>query len=170
MEKSGDEDKVKGLDTEDFADFEPAVMPIAPDGGIAPGAYLVDTSPLRDFETESVCAKGPCRHYWRLVVPMDTAQPDTYRELGIPEPRQTWRSCLLHPGTETQLSGDMPVQECNRWDPVPSVELLARRGRRDLLNNMQEKKHEFAGDEGGSEVAPPTGGEDASRQHDEDSR
>lgn len=151
MEKKTDENKIKTLEgTDQIGEFEPSVMPIAPDGGIVPGAFAAPggADVPRDFEVESMCAsasgEGPCRHYWRLVTPVDTMAPETYAELGLPEPKQITRSCLAHAGTETQLSGDLPILECNRFQPFTPAEKISARVQQ---TNKERKKSESSGDE-----------------------
>jgi hypothetical protein len=40
-------------------------------------------------------------------------------------PRQINRTCLLHPGTETELTEDS-VYACNKWEPMSPRDLRAR--------------------------------------------
>lgn len=100
--------------------------PIGPDGIPAFGA-MGAPPPLPDATPENfVCLRGPCRHYWEMSTHMSagntasTFGPDGLRdESGQPlrPPRSILRTCLVHPGTETDL-GDECVFECNRWDPI----------------------------------------------------
>jgi len=144
MEKKQAEDKTKDLaDTDDtLGDFSPAVLPIDPGGGIAPGSFAIAEPPPRDFEAESCCTVGPCQHYWRIETPIETANPISYAELGLPEPKQIVRTCLAHPGTETQLSGDLPVLQCNRHEAM-NAEAAASQRRHliDLKKKMQQRKN-----------------------------
>lgn len=118
------DDKVKSLETR-YADFEPAPAPV---GGPSLG-YAMEPAEVAPPITESVCARGPCRHFWHMVssAPMGNP-PGTFEALGLVEPRQHNYVCLAHPGTETDL-GDDQVFDCNRWDPIPASS-LARRARR----------------------------------------
>jgi hypothetical protein len=78
----------------------------------------------------SMCAKGPCRHYWRLVTLADSGNPaGTWEALGIPEPRQHTHVCLVNPGMETDLGDDF-VFECSRWDPIIPADLHQLEARR----------------------------------------
>jgi hypothetical protein len=141
MDKKPAEEKVKDLSAS-IDGFEPSVLPIDGGGGIATGAFPPDLAPLLDFEKDSVCTIGPCRHYWRLVVPVDVAEPGSYGELGHQVPRRTIRSCLAHPGTESSLSGDAPVYECNRWDPFSGEEAASKTRLLDSMKIRQRQKRE----------------------------
>lgn len=87
-------------------------------------------------EDPFVCTLGPCRHYWQIATPMGAGHaPGTFGPGGLtdpetglelPEPRQTTRTCLVHPGTETELSGDDPVLDCNRWHPLDDADVIVR--------------------------------------------
>lgn len=129
MEKKQAEGKVKDLaDTEDtLGDFSPAALPIDGGGGIAAGSFaVIPSSSSPDFDSESVCTVGPCRHYWELEAPIDTANPASYGELGLTEPRQTVRACMAQPGIDTQLSGDVPIYRCNQHKSIPAEEAAAQ--------------------------------------------
>lgn len=122
--QADDEPKIKSLETR-YADFEPAP---APAGGPSLG-YGLEPAEVAPPMEESICARGPCRHYWRMVSSAPMGNPaGTFEALGLPEPRQHNHVCLAHPGTETDL-GDDQVFDCNRWDPIPA-RALARRARR----------------------------------------
>jgi hypothetical protein len=98
-------------------EFEPGGLPIAPDGGIAPG-FGSESPPVQQGIDESVCRRGPCRHYWHLVTDFPSGNPDsTWTDLGIPKPRQHNHACLVNIGMETDLTEDF-VYQCNRWDPI----------------------------------------------------
>lgn len=58
--------------------------------------------------------------------------PGTWEHLGIEEPKQIYRTCLVHEGVETTLSADDLITECNRWDPMSVHELNELQERRDL--------------------------------------
>lgn len=114
-----------------YGDFQPAEIPVSPDGGIAPGFAGVGTpAPAPSFD-ESICTKGPCRHYWRLTTMFDAGNPaETWEALGVSEPRQRHHVCLVNPGMETNLGDDL-VYECNRWDPLEEHELIQLERRRE---------------------------------------
>ncbi|MBT8452999.1 MAG: hypothetical protein KJO40_13605 [Deltaproteobacteria bacterium] len=113
-----------------YADFEPAPLPVAPDGGIA-ATGIAPLSPVPAATPRNmVCLRGPCRHYWELTTYLGSGNPaDTWAELGVREPRQLNRSCLAHPGTETELTEDCAF-DCNRWDPLSPREMRKRERRR----------------------------------------
>jgi hypothetical protein len=120
------DDKVKSLETR-YADFEPAP---APAGGPSLG-YAMEPAEVAPPMVESICARGPCRHFWSMTSSAPAGNPSgTFEALGLREPRQHNYVCLAHPGTETDL-GDDQVFDCNRWDPIPASSLarLARRRR-----------------------------------------
>jgi hypothetical protein len=105
--------------------------PIAPDGGFAPGPVGIPPSVDAATPDNFICLRGPCRHYWQMETfmasgnPKETWGPDGLKdERGAPlrVPRQLNRSCLAHPGTETELTEDC-VYECNRWDPMTPREV-----------------------------------------------
>lgn len=114
-----------------FDGLEPAPIPVAPDGGIAPGwgneRPELAPPPTPEFH---VCARGPCRHYWELAVHFHAGNATgSWGELGVRAPRQLMRSCLVHAGTETEFHDDV-VYACDRWDPLEPEELAAREARR----------------------------------------
>ena len=98
-----------------------------------------------------VCLRGPCRHYWQLETFMASGNPAMTwdPEVGLKDedgkpirvPRQINRSCLVHPGTETELTEDS-VYSCSRWDPLSPREVRARQKRIDkyLRNYPQFRK------------------------------
>jgi len=116
---SNDEDEKTVVPSEKhYADFEPAVVPVAPDGGI-PLGYAMDqpVAPPSVTPENFVCVRGPCRHYWHIVTMAGEGNPkSTWAELGLPEPRQHSHTCLANPGMETDLTDDC-VYECSKWDP-----------------------------------------------------
>ena len=85
-----------------------------------------------------VCLRGPCRFYWELETFMASGNPQTTwdPEIGLKDehgkpirmPRQVNRTCLVHPGTETELTEDV-VYNCSRWDPMSPREVRAREKR-----------------------------------------
>ena len=109
--------------------------PIAPDGGFMPGGVGLPVPVPAATPANFVCLRGPCRHYWELETwmasgnPAETFGPDGLRDpvTGRPlrAPRQINRTCLVHPGTETELTEDC-VSNCSRWDPLSPRELRKR--------------------------------------------
>lgn len=135
MEKrdgSEEQDKRRTPGEKRYADFEPAEAPIAPDGGIAPGYGAIgETGPQIPRASDSLCSKGPCRYYWRLVTLFDYGNPsDTWEHLGTREPRQAHHTCLVQPGLETDL-GDDCVFECSMWEPLTEAEVVQINSRRE---------------------------------------
>ena len=124
-----------------FADVELGGLPaIAPDGGFAP--QLPDLSPSVPAANPDlfICLRGPCRHYMQIETFFASGNPkDTWDDddgLRDPEtnepvrmPRQITRTCLVHPGTETELTDDI-VYDCNRWSPMTSREVRRETKRR----------------------------------------
>lgn len=133
MEKVENEDHEKTVvpSEKHYADFSPAAVPVAPDGGIAPGYGLEPPAPIPSMTPEnSMCLKGPCRYYWHLVTPFDAENPEsTWEELGLRAPRQHNHTCLLNPGMETDLTESIAF-ECSRWDPIPKHDLVQIEARR----------------------------------------
>ena len=134
MEKKDDGEKIKAP-SEQYKDFEPSAMAVAPDGGIAPdGVGMAPAVPAATPE-HFWCLRGPCRHYWELHTFMASGNPaDTWNsedglkdESGNPLriPRQVNRSCRLQKGTETELTEDC-VFYCTDWDPLTPRELRKR--------------------------------------------
>jgi hypothetical protein len=119
--------KVKVLESK-YADFEPAP---APAGGPGLGFALEQAEVAPPVTAENtICARGPCRHFWVMVSTAPAGNPSgTFAELGLPEPRQYNYACLAHPGTETELGEDQ-IFECSRWDPMTRGELIQIRRRR----------------------------------------
>lgn len=105
--------------------IEPAPMPPrAPDGGLEfTPAVPIEEGPPR------LCESGPCRHYHRLDVQMDAANPRAERVNGrLVRHAKVFHVLVNHycypdVGIETNL-GSMPVLSCNRWDP--ELGILAR--------------------------------------------
>lgn len=113
--------------------------PIAPDGGFMPGGVGQPPPVPKATPENFVCLRGPCRHYWELETwmaagnPAATFGPDGLKDAsGAPlrPPRQINRTCLVHPGTETELTEDC-VLACSRWDPLSPRELAKRLKARD---------------------------------------
>lgn len=148
MEKIGTEDKSKELHDKNYPPFTVGPIGVAPDGGMVPNAMPRD-APARD-RTTLLCMAGPCRFYWQVTSPVDALNPDeSWADLkdpdtGLPlrKPRQFTRSCLTHPGTETQLTADSLVEECNRWDPLTEEEINERETRRNLYQIRANKENQ----------------------------
>ncbi len=144
-----DDDDIKAP-RERYANIEPADLPvIGPDGGFAPGAVGVPPSVPAATPENFVCLRGPCRHYWQRSTFMASGNPDsTWGEDGLKdvdtgeplrEPRQIDRTCLAHPGTETELTEDT-VYECSRWVPVSPLRRLTD-GLRKLVHLKLHPSH-----------------------------
>lgn len=130
MEKHENGGKHRAPATDTYADWEPSPLVAAPDGGIAPDAVGELSSVPEASPANFICLRGPCRHYWQIETYLGAGNPaDTWKELGIREPRQISRSCLVHPGTETEVTEDC-VYDCNRWDPLSPREVRKREKRR----------------------------------------
>lgn len=116
--------------------------PMGPDGGPI-------LSPLRPVTPPRprLCEAGPCQNYHRFEIQMDAAQPHTMRvpislppdtpgaqaaqdgTLYQPPPTfhvQVHHYCYPNVGVEMAL-GDLPVTDCNRWDPYTHGSPLIRR-------------------------------------------
>lgn len=117
--------------------YEGIEMPLLSVGANGtPNAGLVgQAAPIPPASPDTfVCLRGPCRHYWELVTFMASGNPaETWGPDGLKDddgnpirmPRQINRTCLAHPGTETELTEDT-VYACNRWDPLTPREVRAR--------------------------------------------
>lgn len=148
---SGSPDGKHKAPIEQYEGIEPAPLPpIAPDGGLMPGPIGSPPSVPAATPKTFVCLRGPCRHYWELVTFMAAGNPSgTFGEDGLRDPdtgkpialpRQINRTCLAHPGTETELTEDM-VYDCNLWDPIVPGERLARdKNRRRYLKAHPEHR------------------------------
>lgn len=142
MEKNDGGDKRK-RPAGQYDDIEPSQMPpIAPGGGFMASPIAQAPSVPEATPDVFVCKRGPCRHYWELETFMASGNPkDTWDDDGLHEvesvdedgevtygeglvrmPRQLSRSCLAHPGTETELTDDA-VYNCNRWEPLTPREV-----------------------------------------------
>lgn len=92
---------------------------------------MLSFNPARpvDEPPPSLCSYGPCRHYHRLGVQLDAANPRPETRGGklIEHPKvfytTTSHYCYPDVGIETVL-GALPVLDCNRW--VPKIGLLRR--------------------------------------------
>lgn len=105
--------------------WEPSlVSPIGPDGSPAP----IPVAPPLPPPPVSICQRGPCRNYHRLVMSGDAAEPLHAAALAIGrEPRQTLHTCYPAPGIEVDLElGDRAVYECSRWSPPSAAVTLVR--------------------------------------------
>lgn len=138
-DSDGEGDKHK-VPLDSLADVELGGMPtIGPDG--APAIGTLGMAPAVPAATPDlfICLRGPCRHYWQLETFFASGNPlmtwDVEHGLKDPEtgepvrmPRQISRSCLAHPGTETEITDDL-VFDCSRWDPLTPREnkMLAKR-------------------------------------------
>lgn len=127
----GSDDKHRKIGNE-YDDVELPGLPIAPDGGIAPGFGIAPPPPEPPATPENfVCLRGPCRHYWQMETRFAAGNPEgTFEELGLAPPRAIHRTCLRgHAETELQ---EVTVVSCDAWDPKLPVELAERKRRRDL--------------------------------------
>lgn len=120
---------MKTIDVQDELqdDFEVgALPPIGPDGAPEIPALRKMTAP-----PPRLCEAGPCRNYHRLAIQMDVTRPIAGalepggKLVGEAPPQpffvQVHHYCYPSPGIETQL-GDLPVMECNRWEPRSGME------------------------------------------------
>lgn len=150
MEKVENEDHEKTVipSEKHYADFAPAAVPVAPDGGIPPGYGLEQPQPLPAATPENfVCLRGPCRHHWHLVTMAGEGNPaGTWAELGLKAPRQHHYACTANPGMETDLTDDC-VFECSRWDPTPPHDLVQLDARRRAYNESAEGRAVLADDQ-----------------------
>jgi hypothetical protein len=113
---------------ETFKDVEPAPMPpLAPDGGVVPGAGIAPPSAAPAATPENfICLRGPCRHHWKIETTSSAGNPEgTFEALGVREPRQIHYICLVHPGLETDLTDDC-AYTCTRWDPAVCLSFFRR--------------------------------------------
>jgi|SRR5262245_8057400 len=90
-----------------------------------------------------VCEAGPCRHYHRLEIQLDAAEPmATVGSDGVlhqdPPPFyvQTSHYCYPSPGIEMTL-GALPVVRCNRWDPIGAEANVVQRRRLAFLQTTE---------------------------------
>jgi len=122
-----------------FARVEPGPLPpIAPDGGFMAGPVGAPPPIPAATPQTFVCLRGPCRHYWEIKTHMESGNPaETWGDDGlkdesgkpIAQPRAISRTCLAHPGTETDFTDDN-VYACSRWDPLTAREVSKRDKRR----------------------------------------
>ena len=136
------EDKSKSLKDKAYGDFTPSQIPIGADGGPVPGWGVMEPA-LNPEPTEDnyVCLRGPCRHFWHLVCSAGEGNPaGTFEALGVPKPREHHLTCTVHPGTETTLSFDEIVHDCNRWDPLVDSEVAMVEARRQLYQIRRAKE------------------------------
>lgn len=121
-----------------YADFEPAPLSIGPDGAPQLGALGLPPPIPAATPQNFVCLRGPCRFYWQMETFMSSGNPAaTWGPDGLKDesghairaPRQILRTCLAHPGTETELTEDC-VFDCNLWDPLTTREVKRREKRR----------------------------------------
>lgn len=135
-----------------FADVElgpipmgPGATPLLPPVGVAAG-------PPPATPATFMCLRGPCRHYWELKTFFDSGNPDSTwdPEIGIKDaegkpiakPRQVTRTCLAHPGTETEITDDT-VFDCNRWSPLsPREAKKLDKARRAYFKRYPEHEHD----------------------------
>lgn len=139
MTKKPSHSKKSKTASSEFRDWEPAAVPVAPDGGIASGfATQSPALPILSEETTK-CLRGPCRNYWEMRVEADAGNPaGTWESIGVTKPIQIIRTCLANPGYETDL-GDTVVIECNRWHPVAMTVV-------DVETDANYMRVRFAGD------------------------
>lgn len=124
--------------------FEGAPLHISPDGGIAMSPEARELPP-----PPRICEQGPCRNYHRFTHQLDAEQPiggdveqgELHGKVtGDPGPKlfykKTHHYCYPTAGIELEL-GEMPMLECNRWDPI-QYEDAALRERRDAFYRSPE--------------------------------
>jgi hypothetical protein len=104
---------------------------------LAPPPSEQAMQPERPPARPRLCEAGPCKHYHRLAVQVDAAQPGAVRTpVALPDGTpgaqsvpggtvyqaapafhvQVHHYCYPDVGIEMPL-GDLPVTECNRWEP-----------------------------------------------------
>lgn len=100
--------------------------PMAKDGG----PELEAARPIPPARPR-LCEAGPCRHYHRMEVQVDAAQPKaevhedgTITKAAAVFHREVHHYCYPDVGIETNL-GAMPVTACNRWHPLLPADHLA---------------------------------------------
>jgi hypothetical protein len=152
---SSPDNKSKALKDKVYGDFQPVQVPVAPDGGPVAGFGILE-SPARPEPTEDnyICLRGPCRYFWHLVCSAGEGNPGgTWEALGIAEPREHHLTCTAHSGTETQLSFDEIVFDCNRWDPLVPAETMMLESRREIyrIRRVKEEPVEVVPDDEGDE-------------------
>ncbi len=113
--------------------WEPSPLPpIAADGGFAADPGVGNMPVIPDWTPDNtMCLRGPCKHYWHLVTMTEAGNPDgTWEALGIKEPRQHDHTCLVQLGLETDL-GENCVHKCSKWEPMTALEKATRQAGRD---------------------------------------
>lgn len=126
-----DEDRRKSVTEKVYEDFEPAPIPIAPDGGIAPGYAVPMPEAPAPTEDTWICLAGPCRHFWQIAERADPLS-GSWGDYGQKPMMQLSQSCTVQPGMETELSYNSPILTCNRWDPFTATEVAERERRQKL--------------------------------------
>lgn len=104
---------------------EPAVVPVAPDGGFAP--TIVDyPEPIPEATVQTMVCLRNCRHYFETAVPFAAGNPKgTFKKLPV----QTTRYCTVT-ASPIDLT-DENVFDCTRWDPLEPDVLAATLKRRE---------------------------------------
>lgn len=135
LELDQDGDPVEAFRLRDrWAGFEPAPIPVAPDGGIDQAVFAgMDPTPIPEVTPETfICLRGPCRHLFELVCWGDYEAPRN--DDGTPHvTKESFRSCTVQPGVRTSLD-DNVVYECSLWNPITTSEISRR--------SSDRKKHD----------------------------
>lgn len=86
--------------------WSPAPLAVGPDGVVG----VTEPKPAPPVQ-RSICQRGPCRNYHRMVVEADA-------DAVTGQPTQVVHTCYPALGIEIDLQlGDGAVFECSRWDP-----------------------------------------------------
>jgi len=132
MEKRTNEDKSRKIGDRLVESYVPSALPIGPDGGLDASLLPPPLPKLTSFEKRSLCAQGPCRHYWRLKRPVfelvegtieSLVDPDTGKPLAMLN--EYSHTCLVQLGMEFCMEDDS-VLDCNLWDPLTPAEVMRR--------------------------------------------
>lgn len=123
----------------DLDEGEAAIIPVGPDGAPLPMAENYEPEFGPPHTAEYCPCERDCRHYLHAESHFEHGNaagslPDGY------EPREHHRLCMVQPGVYLELTGDSPVLDCNRWEPLQRHEIaLLEIAREDYY--MQHPKH-----------------------------
>jgi len=103
-----------------FEGFVPSPLPLAPDGGVAPGPPIALSSIPEAIPANFVCLRGPCRYYFEIASHFEGEAPE-----GI-TPKQFSRVCTVVKGVETDIT-DNVIYACNMWAPITIASLIRKK-------------------------------------------